>query len=102
VLPQGGFVAQRPCGSRLLAGTLAQLPALPARLQAWQVAQAVALQQTPSTQLLPVKQSLVVAHDCPSRFLFPQRLVIGSQISLPAQSASLEQAALQAVLPLQT
>jgi len=102
VLPQGGLVAHRPCGSRLLAGTFAQFPAVPARLQAWQVAQAVALQQTPSTQLLPVRQSPVVAHDCPSRFLLPQRLVTGSQISVPAQSASLAQAALQAVLPLQT
>jgi hypothetical protein len=50
VLPQGGLVAHRPCGSRLLAGTFAQFPGLLARLQAWQVAQAVALQQTPSTQ----------------------------------------------------
>ncbi len=29
VFPQGGLVAQRPCGSRLLDGTFAQLPALP-------------------------------------------------------------------------
>jgi hypothetical protein len=86
VLPQGGLVAQRPCGSRLLAGTFAQFPAVPARLQAWQVAHAVALQQTPSTQLLPVRQSLVVAQACPSRFLLPQRLVIGSQIWGPTQS----------------
>jgi hypothetical protein len=71
-------------------------------LQAWQVAHAVALQQTPSTQLLPVRQSLVVAQACPSRFLLPQRLVIGSQISGATQSGSTEQAALQAVLPLQT
>jgi hypothetical protein len=101
VLPQGGVVEQSPCGSRLLAGTLAQLPALPAMLQAWQVAQAVALQQTPSTQLLPVRQSLVDAHDCPSRFLSPHRLVFGSQMSGNWQSASAEQAALHAVLPLQ-
>ena len=102
VLPQGGLVAHRPCGSRLLAGTFAQFPALPVRLQAWQVAHAVALQQTPSTQLSPVRQSLVAAQDCPSRFLLPHRLVLGSQMSGAWQSASPAQAALQAVLPLQT
>jgi hypothetical protein len=80
VLPQGGLVAQRPCGSRPLAGTFAQLPALPARLQAWQVAQAVALQQTPSTQLFPVRQSEETAQDWPRRCLVPQRPVLGSQM----------------------
>jgi hypothetical protein len=50
VLPQGGFAAQNPCGSATPSATLVQLPALPPTLQAWQVAQAVALQQTPSTQ----------------------------------------------------
>ena len=102
VLPQGGLVAQRPCGSRLLAGTFAQFPGLLARLQAWQVAQAVALQQTPSTQLLPVKQSVVAAQACPSRFLLPHRPTLVSQISGDRQSASTAQAALQAVVPLQT
>jgi hypothetical protein len=102
VLPQGGLVAHRPCGSRLLDGTFAQFPALPAMLQAWQVAQAVALQQTPSTQLLPVKQSVVTAHACPSRFLLPHRPTFVSQISGDRQSASTAQAALQAVVPLQT
>ena len=102
VLPQGGLVAQRPCGSRLLAGTLAQLPALPVRLQAWQVAQAVTLQQTPSTQLLPVRQSVDATQDCPRRCLVPQRPIFVSQISGNWQSLSAAQAALQAVLPLQT
>jgi hypothetical protein len=61
VLPQGGFAVQREgeCGSAALAGTGAQVPALPATLQAWQVPQALALQQTPSTQLSPVRQSVV-------------------------------------------
>jgi hypothetical protein len=102
VLPQGGLVAQRPCGSRLLAGTSAQFPALPTMLQAWQVAQAVALQQTPSTQLLPVRQSADTEQDCPRRCLVPQRPVFGSQMSGDWQSVSTAQAALQAVLPLQT
>jgi hypothetical protein len=102
VFPQGGLAAQRPCGAVVLAGTLAQFPGLPATLQAWQVPHELALQQTPSTQLLLVRQSLVAAQVCPSRFLLPQRLVAGSQISGERQSASTEQAALQAVLPLQT
>jgi hypothetical protein len=34
VLPQGGFGAQSPCGSAVLAATLAQVPGLPAVLQA--------------------------------------------------------------------
>ncbi len=102
VLPQGGLAAQRPCGSRLLAGTFAQFPALPVRLQAWQVAQAVALQQTPSTQLLPVRQSDDTAQDWPRRCLVPQRPVFGSQMKVGVwQSVSTPQAALQAVLPLQ-
>jgi hypothetical protein len=102
VLPQGGLVAQRPCGSRLLAATLAQFPALPAMLQAWQVAHELELQQTPSTQLLLVKQSLVCVHDWPSRFLLPQKLVTVSQMSGGKQSVSTVQVALQAVPPLQT
>jgi hypothetical protein len=101
VSPQGGLAGQRPCGSGVLAATLAQLPALPVTLQAWQVGQAAVLQQTPSTQLLPVRQSLVAEQDCPSRFLFPHRLVLGSQMLGAWQSASDEQADLQAVAPLQ-
>jgi hypothetical protein len=101
VLPQGGLAAHRACGSAVLAATLAQFPALPVTLQAWQVGQEPVLQQTPSTQLLPVRQSVVDAQGWPSRFLFPHRLVIGSQMVGLWQSASLAQAALQAVLPLQ-
>jgi hypothetical protein len=66
------------------------------------VPQAVALQQTLSTQLLPVRQSVETAQDCPRRCLVPQRPVFGSQMSGARQSASTAQAALQAVLPLQT
>jgi hypothetical protein len=102
VLPQGGFAAQRPCGSLTPSATLVQLPALPATLQAWQVPQALALQQTPSTQLAPVRQSVVAEQDWPRRRLLPHRLVWGSQMFPVRQSASLVQAALQAVVPLQT
>jgi hypothetical protein len=98
VLPQGGLVAHRPCGSRLLAGTLAQFPGLPARLQTWQVEHELELQQTPSTQLLPVRHSLVIVQGWPSRFLLPQRLVTVSQMSGGKQSVSTVQAALQALL----
>jgi len=86
----------------VLAGRLAQLPALPVTLQAWQVGQAPTLQQTPSTQLLPVKHSALEPQGWPRRFLLPHRLVIGSQMFGLWQSASEAQAALQAVVPLQT
>jgi hypothetical protein len=65
------------------------------------VPQTLALQQTPSTQLLPVRQSPVAVQPCPRRFLVPQRLVLGSQMSGDRQSPSTVQAALQAVDPLQ-
>jgi hypothetical protein len=81
---------------------LAQLPALPLTLQAWQPWQTLALQQTWSTQLLPVKQSSVDVQAWPSRFLLPHRLVLTSQMLGLWQSASDAQAALQAVAPLQT
>jgi hypothetical protein len=102
VLPQGGLVAHRPCGSSALAATGAQLPALPPTLQAWQVPHELELQQTPSTQLSLVWQSPVTAQACPSRFLVPQMLMTGSQMLGAWQSASTEQAALQAVVPLHT
>ena len=62
--------------------------------------QALELQQTPSTQLSPVRQSPVAVQAWPSRFLLPQRLVVGSQMSGDKQSLSRAQAALQAVEPL--
>jgi len=104
VLPQGAVLltAHRPCGSAALAATGAQVPGLLATLQAWQVPQTLVLQHTPSTQLSPVKQSVVAVQACPSRFKFPHRLVFGSQMVGDWQSASTVHAALQAVDPLQT
>ena len=101
VLPQGGLAAHRPCGSTALAATGAHVPALPETLQAWQVLQELELQQTPSTQLSLVKQSVLAVQACPRRFLVPQTLVSGSQMSGDRQSVSAEQADLQAVVPLQ-
>jgi hypothetical protein len=102
VLPQGGLGAHSPCGSAAPSDTLVQLPALPATLQAWHVGHAGALQHTPSTQLAPVRQSAVAVQDCPSRRLLPHRLVCGSQIAGARHWASLVQAPLHAVVPLQT
>jgi hypothetical protein len=51
VLPQVPLAAQRLCGSLTPFATLAQAPALPDTLQAWQVGQLALPQQTPSTQL---------------------------------------------------
>jgi hypothetical protein len=48
--PQGGFAVQSWCGSAFPDGTGWQEPAVPARLHAWQVPQALDEQQTPSTQ----------------------------------------------------
>ena len=50
VLPQVLPAAQRLCGSATVLATLAQVPALPVTLQAWQVGQLAVPQQTPSTQ----------------------------------------------------
>ena len=51
VLPHAPLGGQRPCGSAAPAPTKVQVPALPVTLQAWQrgQAEAVLLQQTPST-----------------------------------------------------
>jgi hypothetical protein len=100
VLPQGGFAAQRPCGSAVPIATLAQLPRLPVTLHAWHVPHEAVLQQTPSTQLLPVRQSFELVHAWPRRFLLPQRFVVGSQMFGDRQSVSAVHAALQAVVPL--
>jgi len=104
VLPQGAVLltAHWPEGAVVPAAIGAQVPGLLATLQAWQVPQTLVLQHTPSTQLSPVRQSVVAAQACPRRFLAPHRLVLGSQISGDRQSASTVQAALQAVEPLQT
>ena len=98
--PQGGAGTQRPCGSAAADGTGLQVPALPVTLHAWQIPQEEVEQQTPSTQLFPVRHSSVVAQDCPRRFLFPQRLTMRSQMLGDAQLASETQVVLHAV-PLQ-
>ena len=50
VLPQVPLAPQRLCGSVTVLATLAQAPALPVTLQAWQSGQLALPQQTPSTQ----------------------------------------------------
>ena len=100
VLPQGGFAAQRLSGvAERRDGAVAR-----ARTDVARLAQAheLVLQQTPSTQKLPVRHSLVFAHAWPRRFLLPQRLVCGSQMLGGRQSSSPVQAPRHAVVPLQT
>jgi hypothetical protein len=102
VLPHGGLGAQPPRGSAAPIATGAQLPAPVPTLHAWHSPHDMLLQQTPSTQKLPVKHWSVVVHACPSRSLLPQRLVCRSQIDGARQSASDVHAARHAVVPLQT
>ena len=104
VLPQGALVegAHRLWGSAAPAGTLVHVPALPETLQAKQVPHDAEAQQTPSTQVRPVRQSAVALQVWPWRFLFPHRFVLGSQMSGERQSASDLHAVLQLVVPLQT
>ncbi len=65
--PQGGAGVQRWWGSALPTGTELHVPALPVRLQTWQVSQLDVEQQTPSTQL-------PLAHSAPSEQIWPRRL----------------------------
>jgi hypothetical protein len=102
VLPQGGLAAQRFIVSGVPAGTFAQLPAAAPTLHDWQSVHPFVLQQTPSTQKLPVRHSLVAAHDWPRRFRLPQWLVFGSQMFGDRQSLSLVHVPRHAVVPLQT
>lgn len=85
-----GFVAQPPCGSGLLNATGLQVPALPVRLQTWQLPQLADEQQTPSTQL-PLSHSLPAAQSWPSR-LSPHAPALqtfpGEQSLLLAQTAT--------------
>jgi hypothetical protein len=62
VSPQGGLGAQPPCGSAVPATTFVHVPADPATSHAWHSPHDAELQHTPSTQLAPVRQSLVCAH----------------------------------------
>jgi hypothetical protein len=94
--PQGGAAVQPPCGSMAPVGTGLQRPALPATLQDAHVPQLADEQQTPSTQL-PLSHSPPAPQIWPRRF-FPHEPP--SQMLPDAQSASLAQAARQAV-PLQ-
>jgi hypothetical protein len=98
VFPQGGLAVQR--ASDMPAAMLAQVPGLPVLLHCWQSPQVEVAQQTPSTQKLPVRQSVVALHGCPSRFLVPQRFVFGSQMLGARQSVSTVQADLHALVPL--
>lgn len=72
VLPHVVLVGQRPCGSVVSFGMLAQVPALTPTLHDLQVPQELAPQQTPSVQKSPVKQSVVAVQACPRRFFVPQ------------------------------
>jgi hypothetical protein len=96
VLPQGGFAGQPVCGSGTPTPTFAHAPVA----QAWHRPHDDDPQHTPSTQKLPVRQSVVVAQLWPSRRLVPHRLVWGSQMSGDKQSASTVHAALHAEIPL--
>jgi hypothetical protein len=100
LLPHGGFAAQPPCGSAVPAATLAHDPASPGTAHDWHSPQDAELQHTPSTHELPVRQSDVWVHVCPSRRLLPHRFVCGSQMLGSRQSASTVQAALHADTPL--
>ena len=71
VLPQAVLGAHRACGSLAPPATLAQVPGLLVRLQAWQVGQLEVPQQTPSTQLLEL-HSFAVPQVCPFPFFSTQ------------------------------
>jgi hypothetical protein len=97
VFPQGGLAVHPPCGSGAPAPTFAHEPVA----HVWHSPHADDAQHTPSTQKLPVRQSVVCVHVCPRRRLLPHRFVCGSQMSGARQSASTVQAALHADRPLQ-
>jgi hypothetical protein len=101
VLPQGGLAVQRFIVSGCPSGTNAHVPALAPTLHAMQSGQEVVPQQTPSTQVLPVRQSLVAVQLWPWRRRLPQRLVCGSQMLGAWQSRSFRQTEKQAFVPLQ-
>jgi hypothetical protein len=88
VFPQGGVAAQRAWGSAPPAATTAQVPLLPATLHAWQVPHDAVLQQTPSVQEFPVRQSALVVQIPPSGLKFPHLFVVRSQIVGATHSAS--------------
>ena len=65
--PQGGAAVHPWCGSAAPEGTGWQEPALPVRLQTWQVPQLAAEQQTPSTQW-------ALSHSVSAVQIWPRRL----------------------------
>jgi hypothetical protein len=75
VLPHGGAAVHCPVGAAVPAGRGAQLPAVVPTLHAWHSPHALLLQQTPSTQKLPVRHRSLPVHGCPSRSRLPHRLV---------------------------
>ena len=98
--PHGGLGTQRPCGSAASADTSLHVPSRPAMLQAWHVPQVAVAQQTPSTQVFPVRQSSTLAQASPRRCLSPHLFFWRSQIAGAAQSPSATHVVLQAA-PLQ-
>ncbi len=74
VLPHGCdvLVGQSPLRPLEVFGKLAQVPGLPGRLHDLQVPHDIELQQTPSVQKFPGKQSPFTEQVCPSRFWVPQ------------------------------
>jgi hypothetical protein len=102
VFPQVPLAAQRVCGSAVPLPTLAQVPAVAVRLQAWQVGQLAVPQQTPSTQF-PLVHSCPVPQVAPDPFLAAQLpAVVAVQKSPATQSVSAAQLVLQAVAEAQT
>jgi hypothetical protein len=80
VLPQTPLAAQPPCGSAVLAPTLAHVPA-PLRLHAWQSEQEPVLQQAPSMQF-PLAHSFGPPQVAPFAFLATQ---LPAVVALPVQ-----------------
>jgi hypothetical protein len=99
VLPQVVLGMQPPCGSAEPIVTLAQVPALPWMLHAWQVPHDGLAQQTPSTQVRPLAQSALAEQLCPW-WCRPHWLVIVLHLFGDRQSWSPVQLVLQAVVPL--
>lgn len=102
VLPQGMLfeTGHFPCNSGCPDGMLAQDPALPGTLHAWHIGHDAAEQQTPSTQLRPLKQSLVTVQLSPGPAKFPHLFVFGSQLCPGWHCASTVQVVLHPVVPL--
>jgi hypothetical protein len=88
----GAVAVQRACGSVLPAATLEHAPRKPGTLQAWQVPQLAAPQQTPSTHQ-PLSHSVPDMQPAPSSFF---RHTAPEQVDGGTQSLSSPQGAAQA------